>query len=44
MMNELFFSAMTSLLVSMALIPPLRLAAVRFQVMDLPSPSVLALR
>lgn len=36
MMNELFFSAMTSLLVSMALIPPLRLAAVRFQVMDFP--------
>ena len=36
MMNELFFSSMTALLVCMALIPPLRLAAERFQVMDLP--------
>ncbi|BFU91068.1 MAG: hypothetical protein NTAFB01_22550 [Nitrospira sp.] len=36
MVNELFFSAMTALLLSMALIPPLRLAAERFQVMDLP--------
>jgi UDP-GlcNAc:undecaprenyl-phosphate/decaprenyl-phosphate GlcNAc-1-phosphate transferase len=36
MMNELFFSSMTALLVSMALIPPLRMAAERFQVMDLP--------
>ena len=35
-MNELFFSSMTALLVCMALIPPLRLAAERFQVMDLP--------
>lgn len=36
MVNELFFSFMTALLLSMALIPPLRLAAERFQVMDLP--------
>jgi UDP-GlcNAc:undecaprenyl-phosphate GlcNAc-1-phosphate transferase len=36
MMNELFFSSMAALLVSMALIPPLRMAAERFQVMDLP--------
>ncbi|UVT21015.1 MAG: undecaprenyl/decaprenyl-phosphate alpha-N-acetylglucosaminyl 1-phosphate transferase [Nitrospira sp.] len=36
MMNELFFSSMTALLLCMALIPPLRLAAERFQVMDLP--------
>ena len=36
MMNELFFSSMTALLVCMALIPPLRIAAERFQVMDLP--------
>lgn len=36
MMNELFFSSMTALLVCMALIPPLRLAAERFQVMDVP--------
>jgi UDP-GlcNAc:undecaprenyl-phosphate GlcNAc-1-phosphate transferase len=36
MMNDLFFSSMTSLLVCMALIPPLRLLAERFQVMDLP--------
>jgi UDP-GlcNAc:undecaprenyl-phosphate/decaprenyl-phosphate GlcNAc-1-phosphate transferase len=36
MMNELFFSSMTALLVCMALIPPLRLVAERFQVMDLP--------
>jgi UDP-GlcNAc:undecaprenyl-phosphate GlcNAc-1-phosphate transferase len=35
-MNELFFGSMTALLVCMALIPPLRLAAERFQVMDLP--------
>ncbi|MDI3463006.1 MAG: Phospho-N-acetylmuramoyl-pentapeptide-transferase [Nitrospira sp.] len=35
-MNELFFSSMTALLVCMALIPPLRLAAGRFHVMDLP--------
>lgn len=35
-MNELFLSCMTALLVCMALIPPLRLAAERFQVMDLP--------
>lgn len=35
-MNELFFSSMTGLLLCMALIPPLRLAAERFQVMDLP--------
>lgn len=35
-MNELFFSSMTALLLCMALIPPLRLAAERFQVMDLP--------
>ncbi|MGC4095801.1 MAG: MraY family glycosyltransferase [Nitrospira sp.] len=36
MMNELFFSSMTALLMCMALIPPLRLAAERFQVMDVP--------
>jgi UDP-GlcNAc:undecaprenyl-phosphate GlcNAc-1-phosphate transferase len=36
MMNELFFSSMTALLMCMALIPPLRLVAERFQVMDLP--------
>lgn len=36
MVNELFFSFMTALLLSMALIPPLRLVAERFQVMDLP--------
>src|SRR5574337_132563 len=36
MVNELFFSFMTALLLSMALIPPLRLAAERLQVMDLP--------
>lgn len=36
MVNELFFSSMTALLVCMALIPPLRLMAERFQVMDLP--------
>ena len=36
MMNELFFSSMTALLICMALIPPLRLVAERFQVMDLP--------
>ena len=35
-MNELFFGSMTALLVCMALIPPLRLAAGRFHVMDLP--------
>ncbi|MDH4371680.1 MAG: undecaprenyl/decaprenyl-phosphate alpha-N-acetylglucosaminyl 1-phosphate transferase [Nitrospira sp.] len=36
MINELFFSSMTALLLCMGLIPPLRLAAERFQVMDLP--------
>lgn len=36
MTNELFFSFMTSLLISMALIPPLRLMADRFQFMDAP--------
>ncbi len=36
MMNELFFSAMTALLLCMALIPPLRLAAERLQIMDVP--------
>ena len=36
MMNELFFSSMMALLMCMALIPPLRLVAERFQVMDLP--------
>ncbi|MDF0651204.1 MAG: hypothetical protein CV081_04660 [Nitrospira sp. LK265] len=36
MVNELFFSFMTALLLSMALIPPLRLTAERFQVMDFP--------
>ncbi len=35
-MNELFFGSMTALLVCMALSPPSRLAAARFQVMDLP--------
>src|SRR5574338_1607102 len=35
-MNELFFSSMTALLMCMALIPPLRLTAERFHVMDLP--------
>lgn len=36
MNGELFFSFMTSLLVCMALIPPLRLIAGRFQIMDVP--------
>lgn len=36
MMNELFFSSMTALLLCMGLIPPLRLVAERFQVMDVP--------
>ncbi|NGZ01423.1 MAG: hypothetical protein CV090_00030 [Nitrospira sp. WS238] len=36
MINELFFSSMTALLLCMGLIPPLRLVATRFQVMDLP--------
>lgn len=36
MINELFFSSMTALLLCMGLIPPLRLAAERFQVMDVP--------
>ncbi len=35
-MDQLFFSFMTSLLIGMALIPPLRWAAERFHVMDLP--------
>jgi UDP-GlcNAc:undecaprenyl-phosphate GlcNAc-1-phosphate transferase len=35
-MNELLFGSMTALLVCMALLPPLRLAAERFQAMDLP--------
>lgn len=35
-MDQLFFSFMTALLVCMALIPPLRLAAERFRVMDMP--------
>jgi len=35
-MDQLFFSFMTALVVCMALIPPLRLAAVRFQIMDVP--------
>jgi UDP-GlcNAc:undecaprenyl-phosphate GlcNAc-1-phosphate transferase len=36
MSHELFFSFMTSLLVCMALIPPLRMIAGRFQIMDVP--------
>ena len=36
MLNELFFSSMTALLVCMALIPLLRIAAERFQIMDQP--------
>lgn len=36
MINELFFSSMTALLLCMGLIPLLRLVAERFQVMDLP--------
>jgi UDP-GlcNAc:undecaprenyl-phosphate/decaprenyl-phosphate GlcNAc-1-phosphate transferase len=36
MINELFFSFMTALLLCMGLIPPLRLAAERFDVMDVP--------
>jgi UDP-GlcNAc:undecaprenyl-phosphate GlcNAc-1-phosphate transferase len=36
MVNELFFSSMTALLVCMALIPLLRLVAERFQIMDQP--------
>ncbi len=36
MMNELFFSSMTALLVCMALIPFLRIVAERFQIMDQP--------
>ena len=36
MVNELFFSFMTALLVCMALIPLLRLIAERFQIMDQP--------
>lgn len=35
-MDQLFFSFMTALLICMALIPPLRLAAERFRVMDFP--------
>ena len=35
-MDQLFFSFMTALLIGMALIPPLRLVAERFSVMDLP--------
>jgi UDP-GlcNAc:undecaprenyl-phosphate/decaprenyl-phosphate GlcNAc-1-phosphate transferase len=35
-MDQLFFSFMTALLICMALIPPLRWAAERFQVMDMP--------
>jgi UDP-GlcNAc:undecaprenyl-phosphate GlcNAc-1-phosphate transferase len=34
--SELFFSCMTSLLISMGLIPPLRLLAERFRFVDLP--------
>jgi UDP-GlcNAc:undecaprenyl-phosphate GlcNAc-1-phosphate transferase len=36
MNNELFFSFMTALLICMALIPPLRLLANRFRIMDTP--------
>ncbi|BCA53548.1 hypothetical protein W02_06880 [Nitrospira sp. KM1] len=36
MNSELFFSFMTSLLICMALIPPLRLMAARFRFMDIP--------
>lgn len=36
MNSELFFSFITSLLICMALIPPLRLVAVRFSIMDAP--------
>lgn len=36
MNSELFFSFMTSLLICMALIPPLRLIAKRFSIMDFP--------
>src|SRR5688572_22615569 len=36
MNSELFFSFITSLLIGMALIPPLRLLAARFQIMDQP--------
>ncbi|MEQ1847161.1 MAG: MraY family glycosyltransferase, partial [Nitrospira sp.] len=36
MVNELFFSSMTALLVCMALIPLLRLMAARLQIMDQP--------
>jgi len=36
MNSELFFSFMTSLFICMALIPPLRLMAERFSIMDLP--------
>ena len=36
MINELFFSFMTALMLCMGLIPLLRLVAERFQVMDLP--------
>ncbi|HWF62593.1 MAG TPA: MraY family glycosyltransferase [Nitrospira sp.] len=36
MMNELFFSSMTALLVCMALIPLLRMVAERFHIMDQP--------
>ena len=36
MVNELFFSLMTALLVCMALIPVLRIMAERFQIMDQP--------
>ena len=36
MLNELFFSSMTALLVCMALIPLLRIVAERFQIMDQP--------
>ncbi len=36
MLNELFFSSMTALLVCMALIPFLRIVAERFQIMDQP--------
>lgn len=36
MSSELFFSCITSLLISMALIPPLRLLAERFRIVDVP--------
>lgn len=36
MINELFFSSMTAMLLCMGLIPPLRMVAQRFHVMDVP--------